>query len=108
MRLHVQELSMRIFRDSTGGEWTVFEVRRQVSTKGDWSYLPHGFNSGWLCFENATSKRRLVRYPDRWREFGDVELEKLLGQAQPAPRTTFRIGDDLSGDASASSDIRAE
>jgi hypothetical protein len=99
---------MRVFQDSTGSEWTVFEVRRQVSTKGDWSYLPHGFGSGWLCFENATEKRRLVRFPERWREFGDAELEKLLGQAQPAPRPTFRLGEDLSGDGSISPDVRAD
>src|SRR5687767_10717543 len=86
---------MKTFRDSKNTEWTVFEVRRQVSTQGDWSYLPSGFNDGWLCFESATAKRRLVRYPQRWREFGDLELEKLLAQALPAPRTAFRLGDDL-------------
>ena len=60
---------MRNFRDPSGSDWTVFEVRRQMSTKGDWSYLPNGYSNGWLCFENATSKKRLVRYPERWREF---------------------------------------
>jgi hypothetical protein len=99
---------MRVFRDSSGSEWTVFEVRRHVSTKGDWSYLPHGFGSGWLCFENASAKRRLVRFPERWREFADAELETLLGQALPAPRTAFRLGDDLSGDTLTSPDVRAE
>lgn len=99
---------MRVFRDSSGSEWTVFEVRRHVSTKGDSSYLPHGFGSGWLCFENATTKKRLVRFPERWREFVDAELEKLLGQAQAAPRTAFRLGDDLSGDTSTSPDVRAD
>ena len=89
---------MRAFRDSSGNEWTVFEVRRQISAKGDWSYLPNGYSNGWLCFENGggTAKRRLVRFPERWREFADSELEKLLGQAQPAPRGTFRLADDLS------------
>ena len=87
---------MRAFRDSNGNEWTVFEVRRQVTPSGD-SYLPHGYGGGWLCFENGggTAKRRLVRFPERWREFGDTELEKLLAQAQPAPRGTFRFSDDL-------------
>ena len=98
---------MRTFRDSSGGDWTVFEVRRQVSTKGDWSYLPNGYSNGWLCFENATSKKRLVRYPERWREFNDAELEKLLVQAQPAPRGAFRLGDDLN-DPSASRDVRPD
>lgn len=99
---------MRIFRDSNGSDWTVFEVRRQVSTKGDWSYLPNGFSSGWLCFENAAAKKRLVQFPDRWRELSDAELEKLLSQARPAPRGALRLGDDLGGDTSPSPDVRAE
>jgi hypothetical protein len=99
---------MRTFRDSAGTDWTVFEVRRQVSTKGDWSYLPNGYTNGWLCFENASAKKRLVRFPERWREFTDTELGKLLGQAQPAPRGAFRIGDDLTGERSISPDARAE
>ena len=98
---------MRNFRDASGDDWTVFEVRRHVSTKGEWSYLPNGYSNGWLCFENATSKRRLVRYPERWREFNDGELENLLAEAQPAPRGTFRLDDDLS-DPSTSPDVRAD
>jgi hypothetical protein len=97
---------MRTFRDPDGGDWTVFEVRRHVSTKGDFSYLPNGFGNGWLCFENATAKRRLVRYPERWREFNDVELAKLLAQARPAPRAPFPFGEDF-GDTSPP-DLRAE
>lgn len=100
---------MRIFRDSNDTDWTVFEVRRQVSSRGDLSYLPGGFSNGWLCFESPSAKRRLVRYPERWREFSDTELEKLLGQALPAPRGTIRLGDELgSADASTAPDIRAE
>lgn len=74
----------------------MFEVRRQVTSTGERSsYLPSGFNDGWLCFEAAGSKRRLTRYPQRWREFSDDELVKLLEQAQPAPRGSLRIYDDL-------------
>jgi hypothetical protein len=99
---------MRTFHDIGGSEWTVFEVRRAVSVKGDWSYLPHGYSDGWLCFESSTTKKRLTRYPERWREFSDAELEKLLGQAAPAPRTNPRLGDDLLGDGSTSPDARAD
>ena len=99
---------MRTFHDSNGGEWTVFEVRRAVSTKGDWSYLPNGYSDGWLCFENETTKRRLTTYPERWRDFSDPELDKLLAQAQLAPRPMIRPAEDLSGDGSTSPDIRAE
>jgi hypothetical protein len=99
--------SMRTFRDLHGTEWTVFEVRRPMSSgkDGDWSYLPSGFNNGWLCFENPTAKRRLTQYPERWRESTDEDLEKLLRAASPAPRTTLRLGDDL-GDSPTSRDAR--
>jgi hypothetical protein len=87
---------MRTFRDSAGTAWTVFEVRRQVSSSGDkTSYLPGGFNDGWLCFETAGAKRRLTKYPQRWREFGDDELVKLLDQAATAPKGSMRIYDDF-------------
>jgi hypothetical protein len=86
---------MKTFKDSTNISWTVFEVRRQVTSKGEGNYLPGEFSDGWLCFECVGQKRRLVRYPKTWRELSDTDLEKLLGQALPAPRTTFRAPDDL-------------
>ena len=91
---------MRTFRDPQGTAWTVFEVRRQVSSGGDArSFLPGGFNDGWLCFETAGAKRRLTKYPQRWRELTDEELNSLLEAAQPAPKGSTRIYDDL-GDSS--------
>ena len=99
---------MRTFRDSNDTLWTVFEVRRQVSAKGgERTVLPGGFNDGWLCFETSVAKRRLTQYPPRWREFNDDELCRLLAAAQPAPRGTFRLGDDLS-DGSTSADYRPD
>jgi hypothetical protein len=86
---------MRTFRDPNNTDWVVFEVRREVSAKGDWSYLPGGFSDGWLCFESVGAKRRLVRYPERWKEFTDAQLQDLLAKASPAPRTALRLGDDL-------------
>ena len=86
---------MRSFRDSANVHWTVFEVRRQITSRGDAAVLPSGFNAGWLCFEAVGAKRRLARYPDRWRELTDTELVQLLAEAQPAPRSAFRVTDDL-------------
>jgi hypothetical protein len=86
---------MKNFRDSSNVSWTVFEVRRQSAGRADGAFLPSGFNDGWLCFECAVAKKRLVKYPERWRELSDRELEQLLIEALPAPRTTFRIADDL-------------
>ena len=86
---------MKTFKDSSNVSWTVFEVRRQITSEVEGSYLPGGFSDGWLCFECVGQKRRLVRYPTTWRELSDAELETLLTQALPAPRTTFRAPDDL-------------
>ncbi len=98
---------MKNFRDSAGTEWTVFEVRRGVTGKGDWSYLPAGFNDGWLCFESSTAKRRLTKYPEQWRELAEPELARLLAEALPAPRSSLRLADDY-GDSSPSRDARAD
>lgn len=86
---------MRIFRDSNNVEWTVFEVRRQVSRADETS--PIAQTPGWLCFESDTSKRRLLKFPERWREFADGELTQLLHQASPAPRTALSLSDDVEG-----------
>ena len=86
---------MKTFRDSSNVSWTVFEVRRQITSRREGNLLPSGFSDGWLCFECVGQKRRLVRYPKQWRELSDTDLENLLGQALPAPRTTFRAPDDL-------------
>jgi hypothetical protein len=77
---------MRTFTDSTGVEWTVFEVKRQGSEKTQWTYLPEQFGSGWLCFESDTAKRRLSPIPVNWRESTDQDLHRLLQQAQPVAR----------------------
>jgi hypothetical protein len=98
---------MRTFRDSEGSAWTVFEVRRVVSTLAGAPVHAESIGSGWLCFENGSAKRRLARFPERWREFAEGELRKLLEQARPAPRTTWRV-DGLDDLGSSSGDARAE
>ena len=77
---------MRILTDSTGIQWTVFEVKRQSDSPERWTYLPEEFGDGWLCFESDVSKRRLTPVPPRWREFGDDQLVRMLEQAQPVNR----------------------
>ena len=90
---------MRSFRDSNNVEWTVFEVRRQVSRADAVSSIAQ--TSGWLCFESNSSKRRLLKYPERWREFSDDELTRLLNVAKPAPRTSPSLSDGVEGGSSA-------
>jgi len=78
---------MRILTDTSGTEWTVFEVKRAADSQERWTYLPEEFGDGWLCFESNVSKRRLTPIPPRWREFSDEELQRLLQAALPVNRS---------------------
>ncbi len=78
---------MRVLRDSAGVQWTVFEVKRQSSSRDGWKYLPEEFGGGWLCFESSLSKRRLTPIPPRWHDCTDDQLERMLGQAQAVNRS---------------------
>src|SRR5262245_10290717 len=86
---------MRILNDSTGIQWTVFEVTR-AAENDRWSFVPEEFGDGWLCFESRFAKRRLTPVPPRWRDFGEEELERMLERAVPvkAPRDRPEFRDD--------------
>ncbi|MDB4906703.1 MAG: hypothetical protein JWO05_1487 [Gemmatimonadetes bacterium] len=73
---------MKSFEDGHGSEWVVFEVKRDY---GRASVLPTGYGNGWLCFESRGGKRRLMKYPENWRELPNVDLADLLQRAAPAP-----------------------
>ncbi|HET9424557.1 MAG TPA: hypothetical protein VFO55_04225 [Gemmatimonadaceae bacterium] len=90
---------MRIFRDTAGTEWTVFEVRR-TSDETNWAYLPRGFRSGWLCFESAAGKRRLSPVPEGWKLLDAPDLEAMLQRATAVERArTSSARDGLDVDA---------
>lgn len=82
---------MRTVTDQNGIEWTIFEVKRQ-GTSGRWSYLPEGFESGWLCFESKLGKKRLTPVPAGWRRASDDEIVQMLNRAAAVNRPAF--GDD--------------
>lgn len=84
---------MRTITDSTGTQWTVFEVKRQGGTADRWSYLPEEYGDGWLCFESHVCKRRLTPVPDDWRGFTDPQLIQLLHQAQIVNRPKYTAED---------------
>ena len=43
------------------------------------------FSEGWLCFECATQRRRLARFPQDWDRLPDKDLLRLLQSAQLVP-----------------------
>lgn len=46
---------------------------------------------GWLVFESAREKRRLLPIPDDWAERSDAALSALLAEATPATHVTRRL-----------------
>ena len=84
---------MRTITDANGVEWTVFEVRRDIQTTDQWSYLPEEFGDGWLCFESKYSKRRLTPVPNDWEALSKDELVRLLTRAAPVRRAQSRAED---------------
>ena len=96
----------RTFRDSSGTEWLVYDCApAQGMERG---FAPE-MQAGWLCFQSATEKRRLVNYPKEWEKYSSKHLEMLLREAtavswvSPATGTprfeddaTTHAGDDSS------------
>ncbi len=75
-------MAVRDFVDSNGVTWKVWPVTPdslQPKTAAE-DYLGE-YGDGWLCFESATERRRLARYPERWDELTDSELGTLLKAA---------------------------
>ncbi len=103
-------MSLRNFRDSEGGDWQVWDVlphsRRQAERRRadrrrypppayggperrvradrrvrSPQLLTPGLESGWLCFETASEKRRLTPIPPQWESCSDEELERFCRNA---------------------------
>jgi hypothetical protein len=75
-------MAVRDFVDANGVTWRVWPVTPeslQPKTAAE-DYLGE-YGDGWLCFESATERRRLARYPVRWDELSDSELATLLKAA---------------------------
>jgi hypothetical protein len=79
-------MAVRDFVDQSGVSWRVWPVTPeslQPKTAAE-DYLGE-YGDGWLCFESATERRRLARYPARWDELPDQELCRLLTAAAIVP-----------------------
>lgn len=48
-----------------------------------------GLESGWLCFESGSEKRRLTPIPPGWDQVPDEELESLFQDARAVTRRTI-------------------
>jgi hypothetical protein len=77
-------MAVRDIRDEGGTSWKVWAVMASAihpKTAAE-DYLGE-YSEGWLCFECATQRRRLARFPQDWDKLPDKELVRLLKTAQP-------------------------
>ena len=71
----------RLFVDSNGVEWEVYdESRWTIAWALDWEYPPQVHNPG-LLFDSSLGRRRLFPCPAGWESLSDAELETLLRTA---------------------------
>ena len=105
-------MSLRTFVDSTGREWSAFDVvprdserrarerrspdgietfddRRENDrrlTIGGQAMLASQASQGWLCFERRVDRRRLTPIPSDWEQCTDEQLAEYCLQAKPVHR----------------------
>jgi hypothetical protein len=84
-------MAVRDFVDANGISWRVWPVTPdalQPRTAAE-DYLGE-YGEGWLCFESASERRRLARYPKDWETLSNEDLCSLLSAAAivPARKTT--------------------
>jgi hypothetical protein len=111
-------MGYRVFKDSRGTEWQTWDVvprlgERRVSDRrtasappphsdrrsltdrriltGPRAVLTQGLDSGWLCFEASSQKRRLTPIPSDWQSCGLDCLEKYCEQAKVARRISGAV-----------------
>ena len=117
----------RIFVDSAGGEWQVWDIvprhserrhggadrrleaqniefidrrqanRRLIETRR--ALLRGPYAHGWLCFDNDKEKRRLSPIPSDWPTCSDAVLEDYLREGEPVlgAHSVFTFADDGRG-----------
>ncbi|MDF1505329.1 hypothetical protein [Roseisolibacter sp. H3M3-2] len=73
----------RWFVDARGIEWEVWEIRpRDVPADAP---AAGAVLTSWLCFESATHRRHLSRYPAHWETLAEASLAALCDGARPQP-----------------------
>ena len=84
---------MREFTDSSGVKWRVWSTVPRTPTAYD-----ENLRAGWLTFESASHRRRLVPIPRGWQEAQPERLE-LMCRAAEVARSTGLTPDPDSPDA---------
>ena len=70
-------MPIREFTDQQGVRWRVWQT---YPARG--SSHPEALRDGWLTFECADCKKRLVPIPDGWEQVPDAQLAQFLNSAE--------------------------
>jgi hypothetical protein len=89
-------MSVREFLDQSGTRWRAWPVTPDSlhpATKIE-EYVDDIYHTGWLVFETVAGdeKRRLPRFPRRWAEASDAELQAMLARADFVRGTSAEAG----------------
>ena len=76
----IPSMDERLFRDSRGVEWEVFDESDALSVALEFDHIPTPANPG-LLFVSATGRRRLWPCPAGWQHLDDASLERLCKRA---------------------------
>lgn len=74
-------MALRTITTPDGREWTVWNTEPSPDKGGDRMYLPEALAKGWLTFQCAEERRRIIPVPEGWDELPDSELIALWRSA---------------------------
>jgi hypothetical protein len=96
-------MPLRVFHDTSGIEWTVWNTAPPVGTGHVMALdrflekrpaedgvkparVRNDFRHGWLTFQSYEEKRRLAPVPDGWESQSEAQLCELLAQSRLSKR----------------------
>lgn len=80
-------MALRICTDRAGIAWEVFEVHPSLDGRRA-ARVPASHMDGWLCFQSATERRRLVPIPTMWQAWDDDTLLAAIAECEGTRRRT--------------------
>lgn len=84
-------MALREFTDPKGTKWQVYNVIPSSTAR----MLTADIKDGWIVFESATQKIRLVSPPPDWETCSEDQLLAYLGRGVSVPKTTIRGNTDF-------------
>ena len=83
-------MALREFTDPEGTQWQVYDVVPTSAAR----LLTPDIQEGWIVFESATQKIRLIPPPSDWETCPEDQLLAYLHTGVSVPKTTLRRDTD--------------